>query len=93
MMSKKFQDSLTPEDKKMILDTFQEVKLYERKLIRDGEKMIMDKLADKGVSVTVLTDEERAKWAEATASVYEQFEDRIGKDLIEEVRATIKAGQ
>ena len=93
MMSKKFQDSLSPEDKKMIMDTFQEVKLYERKLIRDGEKMIMEKLADKGVSVTVLTDEERAKWAEATASVYEQFEDRIGKDLIEQVRETIKAGQ
>ncbi len=89
MMSKKFMDSLSPEDKKMMLDTFQEVKLYERKLIRDGEKEIMAKLADKGVSVTVLSDEERAKWAEATAGVYEQFEERIGKDLIEEVRATV----
>jgi TRAP-type C4-dicarboxylate transport system substrate-binding protein len=73
----------------MILDTFQEVKLYERKLIREGEKEIMAKLADKGVSVTVLSDEERAKWAAATAGVYEQFEDRIGKDLIEKVRATV----
>ena len=89
MMSKKFMDSLSPEDKKMMLDTFQEVKLYERKLIRDGEKEIMAKLADKGVSVTVLSDEERAKWAEATAGVYEQFEERIGKDLIEEVKATV----
>ena len=89
MMSKKFMDSLSPEDKKMMLDTFQEVKLYERKLIRDGEKEIMAKLADKGVSVTVLSDEERAKWAEATAGVYEQFEERIGKDLIEQVRATV----
>lgn len=89
MMSKKFMDSLSPEDKKMMLDTFQEVKLYERKLIRDGEKEIMAKLADKGVSVTVLSDEERAKWAEATAGVYKQFEERIGKDLIEEVKATV----
>ena len=89
MMSKKFMDGLSAEDKKMILDTFQEVKLYERKLIRDGEKEIMAKLADKGVSVTVLSDEERAKWAEATAGVYTQFEDRIGKDLIEQVRATV----
>jgi len=89
MMSKKFLDSLSPEDNKMMMDTFQEVKLYERKLIRDGEKEIMAKLADKGVSVTVLSDEERAKWAEATASVYKQFEDRIGKDLIEQVRATV----
>ncbi len=90
MMSKKFLDSLSAEDRKMMLDTFQEVKLYERKLIRDGEKEIMAKLADKGVSVTVLSDEERAKWAEATASVYKQFEDRIGKDLIEQVKATVK---
>lgn len=89
MMSKKFLDSLSPEDNKMMMDTFQEVKLYERKLIRDGEKEIMAKLADKGVSVTVLSDEERAKWAEATAGVYKQFEDRIGKDLIEQVRATV----
>ena len=89
MMSKKFLDSLSPEDNKMMMDTFQEVKLYERKLIREGEKEIMAKLADKGVSVTVLSDEERAKWAEATASVYKQFEDRIGKDLIEQVRATV----
>ena len=89
MMSKKFLDNLSPEDNKMMMDTFQEVKLYERKLIRDGEKEIMAKLADKGVSVTVLSDEERAKWAEATASVYKQFEERIGKDLIEQVRATV----
>ena len=93
MMSKKFMDSLSAEDKKMMLDTFQEVKLYERKLIREGEKEIMAQLADKGVNVTVLTDEERAKWAEATAPVYKQFEDRIGKDLIEEVKKTVAAGK
>jgi tripartite ATP-independent transporter DctP family solute receptor len=93
MISKKFLDSLSEDDKKMILDTFQEVKLYERKLIRDGEKEIMDKLADKGVNVITLSPEERAKWAEATSVVYEEFEARIGKELIEKVRATIAAGK
>lgn len=93
MMSQKFLDSLSPEDKKMILDTFQEVKLYERKLIRDGEKEIMAKLPDKGVSVTVLSKEERERWAQATTVVYDEFEKRIGIDLIEEARATIAAGK
>ena len=93
MMSKKFLDSLSEDDKKMILDTFQEIKLYERKLIRDGEKEIMNKLADKGVNVVTLSPEERAKWAEATAVVYDEFEERIGKELIEKVRATIAAGK
>lgn len=93
MMSKKFLDSLSSEDKKMILDTFQEIKLYERKLIRDGEKEIMSKLTEKGVTVTILSQEERAKWAKATSVVYEEFESRIGKELIEKAKATIAAGK
>ncbi|SHO51590.1 TRAP transporter substrate-binding protein [Desulfopila aestuarii] len=89
MISKKFLDSLTPEQKDMVLTTFDEIKLYERKLIRDGEKEILAQLADKGVTVTVLTPEERERWAAATAGVYAEFEDRIGKDLIEQAKATI----
>lgn len=89
MISKRFLDSLSPEHKELILTTFDEVKLYERKLIRDGEKEIMEKLAEKGVTVTTLSPEERKRWAAATAGVYTQFEDKIGKDLIEKAKATI----
>lgn len=89
MISKKFLESLSPEDKELVMTTFDEVKLYERKLIRDGEKEILEKLADKGVTVTVLSPEERKRFAAATAGVYTQFEDRIGKDLIEKAKATI----
>ncbi|MBM9514272.1 TRAP transporter substrate-binding protein [Desulfogranum marinum] len=91
MISKRFLDSLSPENKELVLTTFDEIKLYERKLIRDGEKEILAQLKDKGVTVTVLTPEERSRWAAATAGVYEQFEERIGKDLIEKVKATIAA--
>lgn len=93
MMSKRFLDSLDDADKVTILEAFEEAKLYERKLIRDGEKEIMAKLADKGVTVYTLTPEERARWAEATKGVYNQFEKRIGKDLIERAKATIAAGK
>lgn len=93
MMSKKFRDSLSPEDRDMIMNAFQEIKLYERKLIREGEEKIMAKLASKGVTVTTLTPEERARWAKATESVYEEFGKRIGFDLIEKVKATIAAGK
>jgi tripartite ATP-independent transporter DctP family solute receptor len=91
MISKRFLDSLSPEDRELVLTTFNEIKLYERKLIRDGEKEIMEKLAAKGVTVTVLTPEERKRWADATASVYTEFGSRIGNDLIEKARATIAA--
>ncbi|MEH0022426.1 MAG: TRAP transporter substrate-binding protein [Desulfobacter sp.] len=89
MISKRFLDSLADADREMILTAFEEMKLYERKLIRDGEKEILAKLKEKGVNVTVLTPEERAAWAEATKSVYEKFEKRIGKDLIDQARATM----
>ncbi|WP_028584554.1 TRAP transporter substrate-binding protein [Desulfogranum mediterraneum] len=89
MISKRFLDSLSPENRELLLTTFEEVKLYERKLIRDGEKEIMAQLKDKGVTVTVLSPEERKRWAEATAGVYAQFEERIGKELIERAKATM----
>lgn len=92
MISKRFLDSLSPENKKIIVDTFEEVKLYERKLIRDGAKDIIAKLPAKGVNVVTLTPEERARWAKQTEGVYKQFEKRIGADLIEQAKATI-AGQ
>lgn len=89
MISKRFLDSLSPEHKELIMTTFDEIKLYERKLIRDGEKEILAKLEGIGVTVTVLSPEERQRWAEATKSVYADYEDRIGKELIEEAKATI----
>ena len=93
MASKRFLDSLTPEQRELVVTTFDEVKLYERKLIRDGEKEVLAQLPGKGVTVTVLTPEERKRWAEATAGVYTQFENRIGKELIEKAKATIAAGK
>lgn len=89
MISKRFLDSLTPKQKELVLTTFDEVKLYERKLIRDGEKEILGKLKAKGVNVTVLTPEERESWAKATEGVYKKFEKRIGKELIDQAKATI----
>lgn len=91
MISKRFLDSLTPDHKELLLTTFEEIKLYERKLIRDGEKEILAQLKDKGVTVTVLSPEERERWAAATADVYKEFEDRIGKELIEQAKTTIAA--
>ncbi len=89
MISKRFMESLTPAHKKMVLNTFQEIKLYNRKLIRDGEKEILKKLPGKKVEVTVLSPEERKRWADATAGVYKEFDEQIGKDLIKKAEATI----
>ena len=92
MISKRFYDSLNPMDQILFLEAFTEMKLFERNRIRNNEEMILEKFKEVGVNVVKLSDEERARFAEATKGVYAQFEERIGKDLIEEARETIAAG-
>ncbi|GAB6158152.1 TRAP transporter substrate-binding protein [Desulfotomaculum varum] len=90
MINKSFFDKLSPENQKIITEAFEEIKVYERKLIRDNEKMIIGKMKEAGVNIVELTPEEKQKWAEATVGVYNEFGDVIGKDLIEQVRETVK---
>ena len=89
MISKVFYDSLTPEQQNLIVEAFEETKFYERKLIRENEAMIIEKLKEKGMNVVELSDEDRAQWIEATQVVYDEFEERVGADLLEQARETL----
>ena len=89
MISKSFYEGLTPEQQILITEAFEEMKIFERNKIRENEKMIIEKMKESGVQIVELSPEERARWAEATKVVYEEYEDRIGKDVIEEARKTM----
>lgn len=92
MISKRFYDSLSPMDQILITEAFAEMKLFERNRIRSNEEMILKKFEEAGMNIVKLSDAERARFAEATAGVYGEFEERIGKDLIDEARKTIAEG-
>jgi tripartite ATP-independent transporter DctP family solute receptor len=89
MISKSFYESLTPSQQILIVEAFTEMKLFERAKIRENEEMILEKMKESGVKIVELSPEERARWAEATQVVYEEYEDRIGKELIEQARETM----
>ena len=89
MMSEQFYESLEPFDQVMILNAVNEMKFYQRSLIRQNEAMILEAMRDAGVTIVELSPEERARWAEATSTVYDQFTDVVGADLIEQARETI----
>ena len=91
MMSKRFYDGLDAANQILLLEAFSEMKLFERNKIRENEKMIIKKMKEKGVNIVELSPEEKARWAEATSVVYKEFEDRIGKDLIDRARKTMTA--
>lgn len=91
MINKPFYDKLSPEHKKIVDESFNEIKLYQRKLIRDNEKMIMDEYKKKGLKIVVLSAQERERWAKQCETIYQEFEKEIGKDVLDEARKTLTA--
>lgn len=89
MVSKVFFEGLPSEKQEIITSSFEEMQAYQRGLIRENEEMIKGKMAEKGVTIVDLSDEERARWVEATKPVIEEFEDEVGAELIEKARRTI----
>lgn len=76
--------SLTAEQQKAVLEAAKEAGIYEKKLIRDKEVEELKFLETEGKMV-IERNPDNAKWREATKSVYEQFGDKIGKDLIQKI--------
>lgn len=86
MINQKFFDGLPADQQKVIVEASQEMRLYERKLIRDNEAKMIADMKKMGIQVAELAPAERQKWVEATKPVYKEFESKIGKDLIEQVQ-------
>jgi len=86
----KFLKGLSKENQKIVLDSFDEMKVFERSLNRSLEKEGLEKLKKKGLMVTTLSPAEKQKWIDASKVVYKKFEKNIGKDLLLEVKNTLK---
>lgn len=91
MINKPFYDKLSADHKKIVDESFNEIKLFQRKLIRDNEKMIMDEYKKKGLKIVVLSAQERERWGKQCEAIYQEFEKEIGKDVLDEARKTLKA--
>lgn len=76
--------SLTPEQQKALTAAAKEAGVYERKILRDKEAEEIKFLETTG-KMTIEKNPDKLKWREATKSVYAQFGDKFGKDLIQKV--------
>ncbi|GEN54529.1 DctP family TRAP transporter solute-binding subunit [Halobacillus faecis] len=88
LMNKDFMDSL-PEELQTILQ--EEAETYrdeQRKLASEQDEEFLKELQEnEGLKVNELTPEQKEKFIEATQSVYDEYEDEIGADLIEQAKA------
>ncbi|MFA5538790.1 MAG: DctP family TRAP transporter solute-binding subunit [Gemmobacter sp.] len=79
-------DSFTPEDQEIVRQSAIDAGAHgvevARKGLTDDDQHLIEEIEAKGVTITRLTDEERAAFVEATRPVYDAWRDRIGDDLV-----------
>jgi len=75
---------LTPEQQKVIIEAAKEAGAFERKLIRDMGSEDLKYLETTG-KMTIEKNPDKSKWREETKSVYAEFGDKYGKDLIQKI--------
>jgi len=86
LMNKKLFDSFTPAEQKVLMESAQESALYQRKLNRQMNTDYVAELRKNGMTVTELTPAQQKAFQDSVLPVYTQFEEKIGKDLIQQVR-------
>ena len=89
LMSKKFHDQLSADERKILLDAANEVKAYERQVSRDLDAKALDTLKAKGMVITEISTQERARMREKLQPVidkHRQTTGELGKEMTAEVQ-------
>jgi tripartite ATP-independent transporter DctP family solute receptor len=82
LMSLKIFNSLPRDIQKTMLDAALECATYERNLLRDSEAKQLAEIKAKGLSVTTPN---KKPFQEAAASVYKEFRDQFGKEMVDRI--------
>ncbi|MFZ7101085.1 MAG: TRAP transporter substrate-binding protein [Peptococcaceae bacterium] len=87
LISQTLWDNLSDDEKDIFQQTANDARDFERQIILDMDNKLLDELKAAGMEVT---EPDKAEWQAAMAPVYEKWQDKIGKDLIEQVQAAGK---
>ncbi|MBP1156738.1 MULTISPECIES: TRAP transporter substrate-binding protein [unclassified Paenibacillus] len=90
IIGKKFMDSLSEEDRQIILKAGASAAEHQVKINRKKETASLQLLIDNGMVVTELTPEELNGFRQAVQSVNEKYADKIGKDFMQRVLDAVK---
>ncbi len=83
MVSDDWFNGLDADLQEIIARNAKEIAGWERDLVAKEEAAYLETIKNSGTTVIELSDEERAKMKEATASVYEVAKDIVGEDLLQ----------
>ncbi|KUK58320.1 MAG: TRAP dicarboxylate transporter, DctP subunit [Synergistales bacterium 53_16] len=77
-------NKLTPEQQSILQEAAKDACAWQRQLAIDLENSYWDKIRESGKS-EIITDVDKEAFRKATASVWTEFEDRVGKENIEAI--------
>ena len=83
LVSKKVWDKLPADAQTAIKEAAVEARKFERDQIQKMDKELVEKLKQKGVTISTV---EKTEWVNAMLPVYKQFEGKIGADIIKKVQ-------
>jgi len=83
LMSKSFYDRLDAETQKAVKDAAIEARIYERGLLDDMNTRLKDELQKAGMEMNTV---DKQPFIDAVQAVYTEYEDVIGKELIQQVQ-------
>ncbi|WP_428851345.1 TRAP transporter substrate-binding protein [Imbroritus primus] len=89
MMSQKAWDQLSADERKVLMDAANETRLEQRRVSRDMEAKAIAKVKQKGVTVTEVSAQERARMRDKVKPVTEKYTKEIGEGLVKEFYAEI----
>jgi tripartite ATP-independent transporter DctP family solute receptor len=90
LMNKKKWDSLNADQQKILREAAHEALVWQRGISDDLEKKAWDAFKEKGIEVTILSDEERAKLKDLTAPVREEYAKQSPANLLQLLMDTQK---
>jgi TRAP-type transport system periplasmic protein len=86
LIGEEFYEGLPQEDQDLIQEAAVQAAQYQRTISREYDTYAKEELANRGMEITELSDEELAAFQEAVQPVYEQWQDEIGADLVQSVQ-------
>lgn len=90
IVSKKFWDKLSADEKKILQDAATETAIFQRKFARDEATKVLDELKKRGMAVHELAPEEVAKLRERAKPVIAKYTKDIGEPLLKEAYAGVE---
>nr|WP_234397024.1 TRAP transporter substrate-binding protein [Bacillus massiliglaciei] len=90
LVSKKFWDGLSEEEQKILRESAEEARDYQREVNRKDNESALKKLEDAGMEVNEVSEAEREKMKEIVQPVTDKYAEKFGKDLVDEMMAEVE---